>query len=237
LPYTSKTRGVNLIDVSTDIMLGKKLREIGINEIPEINYVGVKVPQFSFMRLSGADPILGVEMMSTGEAACLGDNLADALLKALQSVEFKIPKKGDNVFITIGSKKMKKKMIPLVKEMLDMGFIIFATENTANFLKKSGLKSIKVLYKVDQSERKPNVLDYLLKNKINLVINIPVENGENTYEDEYIIRRLAVEFNVPVVTTYELAFALVKVLKNRKASSIITRSLNEYMDSLPFTHW
>ncbi|MEM2970046.1 MAG: carbamoyl-phosphate synthase (glutamine-hydrolyzing) large subunit, partial [Candidatus Bathyarchaeia archaeon] len=107
LPYVSKTRGVNLIEISTAVMLGKTLRDLNIIDLPPVPHVGVKVPQFSFMRLTGADPILGCEMLSTGEAACLGENFADALLKALQSVEFEIPKEGSSVLITIGGEAMK----------------------------------------------------------------------------------------------------------------------------------
>jgi carbamoyl-phosphate synthase large subunit len=240
MPYVSKTTGINLIDLSTAIILGKKIKEIGITQPPPLKHVGVKVPSFSFMRLSGADPILGVEMLSTGEAACLGENFADAFLKALQSVDFTIPKPGDAVLITVGGKEMKKKIIPLAKKLRDMGFKIYATQHTARKLRKVGLNPIIILHKVKEKKR-PNILDYLLKRKINLVINIPLINFENNYsdilEDEYIIRRLAVEFNIPILTTIELANALIKVLKYNENGKITIRSLNEYIDSLQFKHW
>jgi len=241
LPYVSKTRGVNLIEVSTAIMLGKTLKDIGIPELPPIAHVSVKVPQFSFMRLTGADPILGVEMLSTGEAACIGENFADALLKALQSVEFKIPDAGSSVLITVGGERMKRKVVPLAESLRRIGFNIYATEHTADALREAGLNSITVLHKVKEAEKKPNILDYLLQQKIDLVINIPATNSDggnaDILEDEYTIRRLAVEFNIPVVTTLELASALVKVLKYRVASEAVIRSLNEYMNSLPFKYW
>jgi len=241
LPYVSKTRGVNLIEVSTAIMLGKTLKDIGIPELPPIAHVSVKVPQFSFMRLTGADPILGVEMLSTGEAACIGENFADALLKALQSVEFKIPEAGSSVLITVGGERMKRKVVPLAESLRRIGFNIYATEHTADALREAGLNSITVLHKVKEAEKKPNILDYLLQQKIDLVINIPATNSDggnaDILEDEYTIRRLAVEFNIPVVTTLELASALVKVLKYRVASEAVIRSLNEYMNSLPFKYW
>ncbi|MCX8171752.1 MAG: carbamoyl-phosphate synthase (glutamine-hydrolyzing) large subunit, partial [Candidatus Bathyarchaeota archaeon] len=131
LPYVSKSRGVNLIEVSTAIMFGKTLKEMGLLELPPIPYVSVKVPQFSFMRLSGADPVLGVEMLSTGEAACMGENFADALLKALQAVEFTFPDDDSAVLITVGGEEMKRKIIPLAKSLNDLGFKIYATEHTA----------------------------------------------------------------------------------------------------------
>jgi len=241
LPYVSKTRGVNLIDISTAVMLGKKIRDLGIKNLPPIQHVGVKVPQFSFMRLSGADPVLGVEMLSTGEAACLGENFADAFSKAIEAVEFTMPKPGDSVLITVGGEEMKKKIIPIAKTLEKIGFGIYATEHTAEALCKAGLKRITVLHKVKEPEKKPNILDYLLNRKINLVINIPVKNATEGYEgileDEYVIRRLAVEFNIPVVTTLELASALVRVLKYRMNSKPVIKSLNEYMDSLPYKYW
>ena len=241
LPYVSKTRGVNLIDVSTAIMLGKTLRDLGIIELLPVSHVGVKVPQFSFMRLTGADPILGVEMLSTGEAACLGENFADALLKALQSVEFEMPKEGSSVLITIGGEMMKRKVVPLARNLRDLGFSLYATEHTADVFRRAGLDAVTVLHKVKEGEKKPNILDYLLERKVNLVINIPATNSDvgklDILEDEYTIRRLAVEFNIPILTTLELASALVKVLKYRASGESVTRSLNEYMEKLPFNYW
>jgi carbamoyl-phosphate synthase large subunit len=241
LPYVSKTRGTNLIEVSTAIMLDKTLSELGITKLPLIQHVGVKVPQFSFMRLTGADPILGVEMLSTGEAACIGENFADALLKALQSVEFEMPGDGGSVLVTVGGERMKRRVIPLAKNLRSLGFTIYATEHTADTFRRAGLNSITVLHKVKEADRKPNILDYLLERKVNLVINIPATNSDGgkteILEDEYTIRRLAVEFNIPVVTTVELASALVKVLKYRASGETVIRSLNEYMDSLPFKYW
>ena len=241
LPYVSKTRGVNLIDVSTAIMLGKTLRDLGIIELLPVSHVGVKVPQFSFMRLTGADPILGVEMLSTGEAACLGENFADALLKALQSVEFEMPKEGSSVLITVGGEMMKRKVVPLARNLRDLGFSLYATEHTADVFRRAGLDAVTVLHKVKEAEKKPNILDYLLERKVNLVINIPATNSDvgklDILEDEYTIRRLAVEFNIPILTTLELASALVKVLKYRASGESVTRSLNEYMEKLPFNYW
>jgi len=241
LPYVSKTRGVNLIEVSTAIMLGEKLKDLGIPDLPPIPHVGVKVPQFSFMRLTGADPILGVEMLSTGEAACLGENFADAFLKALLSVEFELPKDESSVLITVGGERLKKEVVPLARTLRELGFKIYATEHTADAFRKAGLNSITVLHKVKESDKKPNILDYLIKRKIDLVINIPSNNSDGEmneiWEDEYVIRRLAVEFNIPVVTTLELASALVKAIKYRAASEAVIRSLNEYMDNLPFKLW
>ncbi len=241
MPYVSKTCGVNLIDLATSVMLGKRLRDFGVIQPPPIRHVGVKTPQFSFMRLSGADTILGVEMLSTGEVACLGKSLPDALSKSLESAEFKIPPVGGSVLVTVGGEESKRKVVPLTLELGKMGFTIYATEHTAETLRKAGLENITVLYKVKEAGRKPNILEYLLEGKIDLVINIPLANASEKYndvmEDEYVIRRLAVEFNVPVVTTLELASTLIEVLKQSTGNKLSIRSLNDYMDGLMWKYW
>jgi len=241
MPYVSKTRGVNLIELATLAILGKKFRDVRVSELPSIRHVGVKVPQFSFMRLSGADPVLGVEMLSTGEVACLGENFADALSKALESADFKIPPTGGSVLITVGGEELKKKVVPLGKALSKMGFKIYATEHTAETLRKAGVNDVSVLHKVREVDKNPNIVDYLQKGKIDLVINIPMPNNAGKYsdilKDEYTIRRLAIEFNIPVVTNLELASALTKVLEKRDRNKFTVRSLNEYMDSLTWKFW
>jgi carbamoyl-phosphate synthase large subunit len=241
MPYVSKTRGVNLIELATLAMLDKKFKDVGVTELPPISHVGVKVPQFSFMRLSGADPVLGVEMLSTGEVACLGENFADALLKALQSADFKIPPTGGSVLITVGSDELKKKIVPLGKAFRKMDFKIYATEHTAETLRNAGIDNISVLHKVREVGKNPNIVNYLQEGKIDLVINIPMPNTAGKYsdilKDEYTIRRLAIEFNIPVVTNLELASALTKVLEQSNSNKLTIRSLNEYMDSLAWKFW
>jgi carbamoyl-phosphate synthase large subunit len=241
IPYVSKTRGVNLIEIATLTILGKKLSEIGITELPSIPHVGLKAPQFSFMRLSGADPVLGVEMLSTGEVACLGENFADAFLKALQSAEFKIPPKEGAVLITVGGEELKRRVVSIAQSLSEMGFRIYATEHTAEALRNAGLENISILHKVREANMNPNILEYLQKGKIDLVINIPTSNSIVKYsdilEDEYAIRRLAVEFNIPVVTNLELASALVKVLKQNDGNNLTVRSLNEYIENLLWKFW
>jgi len=241
MPYVSKTRGVNLIELATLAMLGKKLKEAEVTELPSIPHVGVKVPQFSFMRLSGADSVLGVEMLSTGEVACLGKNFVDALSKALQSAGFKLPPTGGSVLITVGGKELKKKIVPVGKALRKMGFKIYATEHTAETLRDAGVNDISVLHKVREVGKNPNIVDYLQEARIDLVINIPMPNNGGKYseilKDEYTIRRLAIEFNIPVVTNLELASALTKVLEQQDNNKLTVRSLNEYMDSLEQKFW
>lgn len=240
IPYVSKTIGVNLIDLAISAMMGKKFRDLGLNQPPPITHVGVKAPQFSFMRLSGADPTLGIEMSSTGEVACLGENFTDALLKALQSAEFKMPSMGGSVLITVGGEELKRRITPLAQTLREMGFKIYATKHTADALYSAGLKDATVLHKIKEPDKRPNILDYLLDGKIDFVINIPMTTSVKEFvdvvEDEYLIRRLAIEFNVPVVTTLELALALVKALRQLSVGTTI-RSLNEYMENLSWKYW
>jgi carbamoyl-phosphate synthase large subunit len=242
MPFVSKTRGINLIELATLAMLDKKFEELlKTCGLPPTNHFGVKVPQFSFMRLSGADPVLGVEMLSTGEVACLGENFADAFSKALQSAEFRIPPKGGSVLITVGGEEPKRRAVPLAKAFEEMGFRIYATAHTAKVLQAAGIKSVSVLSKVKESDSNPNILDYLQNQKIDLVVNVPTANKQRNYSDVltdgYIIRRQAVEFNVPVITNLELASALVRVLKQRDHNGNSIRSLNEYMNELPWKLW
>jgi len=241
MPFVSKTRGINLIELATSAMLGKKFEELKTCGLPPTNHFGVKVPQFSFMRLSGADPVLGVEMLSTGEVACLGENFADAFSKALQAAEFRIPPKGGSVLITVGGEEPKRRVVPLAQAFEEMGFKIYATEHTADVLQAAGINSVTVLHKVKEASVNPNILDYLQDQKIDLVINVPMGNKQKSYSDVltdgYIIRRQAVEFNVPVITNLELAAALVKVLKQKNHNGTSIRSLNEYMDELPWKLW
>jgi len=241
MPFVSKTRGINLIELATLAMLGKKFEGLKTCGLPPAIHVGVKVPQFSFMRLSGADPVLGVEMLSTGEVACLGKDFADAFSKALESAEFRIPPKGGSVLITVGGEEPKRRAIPIAKAFEEMGFKIYATEHTAEALRAAGINSVSILYKVKEADVNPNILDYLQERKIDLVINVPMANKQESYSDVltdgYIIRRQAVEFNVPVITNLELASALVDVLKKRDSNGVTIRSLNEYMDDLPWKLW
>ncbi|MGF3521671.1 MAG: carbamoyl-phosphate synthase (glutamine-hydrolyzing) large subunit [Candidatus Bathyarchaeia archaeon] len=240
MPFVSKTRGVNLIELATLAMLGKKFNQVlKTCELPTFRHVAVKVPQFSFMRLSGADPVLGVEMLSTGEVACLGENFADAFSKALQSAEFRMPPKNGAVLITVGGDEPKRRAVEIARAFEEMGFTIYATKHTAEVIRSHGVKVIELLKVKEASLNPNNILDYLQEHKIDLVINMPMPNKRTNYTevltDGYIIRRQAVEFNVPVIVNLELASTLVKVLKHHNGTTV--RSLNEYMDELPWTFW
>jgi carbamoyl-phosphate synthase large subunit len=241
MPFVSKCRGINLIDLATLAMLGKKIDSVKLSPMKVAPHVGVKVPQFSFMRLSGADPVLGVEMLSTGEVACIGEDFSDAFSKALQSAEFSIPPKGGSVLISVGGDDERKaRVVPIAKAFQEMCFKIYATGNTAKVLEANGIANT-VLHKVKDPDVTPNILDYLQERKIDLVINVPMANRRSNMSDiitdGYIIRRQAVEFNVPVITNLQLAQALVDVMRQKDQNGNSIRSLNEYMDDLPWKKW
>jgi len=236
MPYVSKSTGTDLIKTAIPVILGKqKLTGAAVENELELPYFSVKVPQFSFVRLSGADPVSGVEMLSTGEVACLGRNFSDAFAKSIQATEISLPKQG-GVLVTVGGRELKNRIVPISIALASLGFDIYSTEHTAIALHERGLGRVIALHKIAEGERKPNIADYLLNGKISLVINIPANgNGvisETILEDEYAIRRLAVEHNVPVVTTIELASAIVEALQYLKSEEPEILSLNEYVRML-----
>jgi carbamoyl-phosphate synthase large subunit len=240
MPFVSKVKAVNLMKLASYALMGEKIPWKGGDEPPPIA-VGVKVPQFSFMQLEGADPVLGVEMQSTGEVACLGETFTDALYKALLAAGFKIPAKGGNILITVGGTELKKKILPIAKHFRSLEFNILATEHTAEFLREEGFNDVKVLYKVREPSRKPNIMDAILNREVDLVINIPSSITLDKYaemlKDEYIIRRKAVELGIPVVTTLEMAYALLKVVTWRIFGKPTVYSLNDYMERALVKVW
>lgn len=237
MPFVSKIRGVNLMTMAAPAILGYRL-----NNIPEEVYsgfAGVKVPRFSFMRLEGADPVLGVEMMSTGEVACIGRNFEEAFIEALLSAEVKIPLSGGRILITVGGVELKRKILPVARMFSELGYEIFATEHTAEALAKEGIKA-GVLYKL-MEDREPNLRNFILGRKLDLVINIPATTTLEKYvemlKDEYDMRRKAVEYNIPIITSLELAKALAAALKRIEKEKLTIISLNEYMDMMAQKTW
>jgi carbamoyl-phosphate synthase large subunit len=208
MPFVSKTIGKNLMDIATSAILGGRIEE-GEGTAREFC---VKSPQFSFMRLEGADPVTGVEMVSTGEVACFGESFEEALLKSLIASGMKIPKSGDSILISVGGEK--DKAVEIVKKIANNGYKIFATKHTAKALKKKGVHC-ESIFKISEGKN-PNVLDFLLEQKLNFVINTPHPNKIDlqAITDGYLIRRKAVEFGIPIITNLELADNLANALRN-----------------------
>jgi carbamoyl-phosphate synthase large subunit len=178
-------------------------------------------------------------MMSTGEVACLGRGFSDAFVKALQATEISLPSKG-GVLMTVGGKELKNRIVPLAVAMASLGFDLYATEHTSLTLQEAGIRKVVTLHKISEHDKTPNISDYLRTDKINLVVNIPM-NGDSLmdqrlFADEYAIRRLAVEFNVPVVTTLELASAIVEALQYLKFQEPEILSLTDYVKTIDGNH-
>ncbi|MER5176471.1 MAG: carbamoyl-phosphate synthase (glutamine-hydrolyzing) large subunit [Candidatus Nitrosocosmicus sp.] len=216
MPFVSKFLGINLIEFSAKSILGIKLPHLENDHWLKKSGFGIKVPQFSFMQLEGADIVLGVEMQSTGEVACFGNTFYDALSKAYIAAGYSLPISG-SALVTVGGTKNKEKLLPLISMISRMNFRILATEHTAEFFEKSGIKNVDLVYKISEPERHPNILDLLTKRKIDFIINIPststIEKYVGMLYDEYLIRRKAVEMGIPVLTTVESAISFVKTLE------------------------
>ena len=215
MPFVSKLVRTNLISLASQAILGKELPEMSHDHWKKTEIHGIKVPQFSFMQLDGADIVLGVEMQSTGEAACFGSSFYDALSKALTSVGYHIPHSG-MALVTIGGTKNKERLLPIIASLRQMGFEICATEHTAEFFAKT-LPGAKTVHKISEPDRKPNISDLLYEHKIDFIINIPgtstLEKYVGMLSDEYLIRRKALEMGIPVLTTPELAESFVKTIE------------------------
>jgi carbamoyl-phosphate synthase/aspartate carbamoyltransferase len=225
-PFVSKVMGVDLIEMATMAMIGKPFAEYPPVTIPK-NYVGVKVPQFSFSRLSGADPVLGVEMASTGEVASFGRDKYEAYLKALISTGFRLPKK--NVLFSIGSYKEKLEMLPSIKKLHQLGFNLFATSGTADFLKENGVpvKYLEVLPgQEDDLKSEYSLTQHLANNLIDLYINLPSNNRfrrpANYMSKGYRTRRMAVDYQTPLVTNVKNAKILIEAIARHYALNVQT---------------
>ena len=199
-PFVSKVLKVNFIDIATKVMLGVD-PEVPHKSAFELDYVGIKAPQFSFSRLQKADPVLGVEMASTGEVGCLGEDFHEAILKAMLSVGYTIPKK--NILLSTGDSRSKMDMLSAAKALQAKGYDIFATRGTAVFLETNGVHAT-VLHWPDQDEQ-PNTLTYIKEKKIDLVVNIPKNLSKDELNNDYTIRRSAIDFNIPLITNARLS--------------------------------
>ncbi|MBY9019988.1 MAG: carbamoyl-phosphate synthase (glutamine-hydrolyzing) large subunit [Candidatus Lokiarchaeota archaeon] len=240
MPYVSKSRGINLMRLAAEVIMGGKIPKRLI-DLPLGDFVSVKAPMFSFMRLDKADPVLGVEMSSTGEVACIGEDFPDALIKSLEAADMNVPIEGGNILISVGGEKLKNEVIPLAKEISKLGFTIFATEDTKNALTRNNIEAVK-LYKVHEYGMEPNIMQCLQNGRIDMVINIPMpttveQKFKTIMEDEYQIRRMAVDYNIPVIINLQLAKAVIDAIKITREKKLEIKSLNEYHQTLKEVYW
>jgi len=222
-PFVSKVFKINFVDIATRIIMGKCLNPIDRSSF-DLDYVGVKAPEFSFTRLKGSDPILGVEMVSTGEVACLGDNFNEAFLKSLLSVDFKLPKK--TILLSTGPVESKADFLESTKILKKMGFNFYATKGTADFMNAHNIDSELLYWPLD--EREPNTLTYIADGKIDLVINIPKNIEKEELDNDYLIRRKAVDFDIPLITNLQLAKRFVEAISRTSITDLKVKSWKEY---------
>jgi len=223
MPFVSKVLKINLIELATKIMLGVQW-EKPHKSVFDLDYVGVKASQFSFSRLAKADPVLGVDMASTGEVGCIGDSFHEALLKAMYSVGYRMPVKA--VLISSGPAKAKADLLEAVRLLEKLGYEIFATRGTQQFLSNAGVAA-KVAYWPDE-QASPNTVELIRQRVVDLVINIPKDLSATELSNDYQIRRSAVDYNIPLITNARLASAFINAFCSVPESEIEIKAWDEY---------
>ncbi len=223
MPFVSKVLKSNFIDTATRVMLDLPYKKPD-KSIFDLDYIGIKAPQFSFSRLKKADPVLGVDMSSTGEVGCIGENFYEAILKAMLSVGYTIPEK--NILLSTGPMRSKVELINSCRMLAEKGYNLFATKGTADFLSMNNIEAM-VLHWPDE-DKKPNTLDYLKNKMIDLVINIPKDLSSDELSNDYSIRRFAVDYNIPLITNARLASAFIIAFCKLSEEDIAIKHWEEY---------
>ena len=222
-PFVSKVLKLNFIELATKIMLGIPV-EKPTKSLFDLDYVGIKASQFSFNRLQKADPVLGVDMSSTGEVGCLGDDAYSALLLSMLSVGHRIPKK--NILLSTGSAKQKAEMLDACRELQKHGYTLYATGGTSRYLEENGIENNLVYW--PSEDGKPQALDMLHNHNIDLVVNIPKNLTETELDNGYKIRRASIDLNVPLITNTRLASAFINAFCAIKEEDLPIKSWSEY---------
>ena len=223
-PFVSKVLKLNLIDLATRVMLGLPVEKPNKN-LFDLDYVGIKASQFSFNRLQKADPVLGVDMASTGEVGCLGDDTNSALLTSMLSVGHRIPKK--TVLLSTGGGKQKAEMLDAAKRLVNNGYELYATSGTSHFLTDNGIANTTVYWPTDEG-MEPKVLDVLREKKIDMVVNIPKDLTPRELTNGYSIRRAAIDLNIPLITNTRLASAFITAFTTMRVEDIEIKAWSEY---------
>lgn len=223
-PFVSKVLKLNFIDLATKVMLGLPVEKPNKN-LFDLDYVGIKASQFSFNRLQKADPVLGVDMSSTGEVGCLGDDTNDALLKSMLAVGQGIPKK--TILLSTGAAKQKAEMLDAAKKLVENGYELYATGGTSKYLDENGVRNTRVYWPSEEG-KEPQALTLLHEKKIDMVVNIPKDLTPRELTDGYKIRRASIDLNVPLVTNSRLASAFINAFCTLKLCDIDIKSWAEY---------
>lgn len=220
-PFVSKVIKINFIDIATKVMMGIPVEKPNKSAF-DLDYVGIKASQFSFSRLQGADPVLGVDMSSTGEVGCIGDDTNEAILKSMLSVGYKVPQKA--VLLSTGTPKQKADLLDAAHLLHNHGFTLYATGGTHKFLNENGIPAVRV-YWPSESDMQPQALSLLHNKQIDLVVNIPKNLSSTELSNGYKIRRAAIDLNVPLITNVRLA------------SAFITAFTSMPLDKIEIKHW
>ena len=223
-PFVSKVLKINLIELATKVMLGLPVEKPKKN-LFDLDYVGIKASQFSFNRLQKADPVLGVDMASTGEVGCLGDDTNTALLKSMLSVGYSIPKK--NILLSTGGAKQKAALLDAARQLVDNGYYIFATVGSSKYLTENGIENTMVYWPSD-ADKQPQALDMLHNHEIDMVVNIPKDLTVSELSNGYKIRRAAIDLNVPLITNSRLGSAFINAFCRVKLDDIDIKAWGEY---------
>ncbi|MBQ7422625.1 MAG: carbamoyl-phosphate synthase (glutamine-hydrolyzing) large subunit [Prevotella sp.] len=223
-PFVCKVLKLNLIDLATKVMLGIPVEKPHKN-LFDLDYVGIKASQFSFNRLQKADPVLGVDMSSTGEVGCLGDDTSTALLKSMLSVGHRIPEK--NILLSTGGAKQKAEMLDAAKMLVEHGYKLFATGGTSKYLSDNGIENTKVYWPSEEGQQ-PQALDMLHHKEIDMVVNIPKDLTPRELTNGYKIRRAAIDLNIPLITNSRLASAFIQAFCNVPLDKIGIKAWGEY---------
>lgn len=225
-PFVSKVLKINLIEIATRIMLGLPVEKPAKN-LFDLDYVGIKASQFSFNRLQKADPVLGVDMASTGEVGCLGEDSRTALLKSMLSVGQRIPAK--NILLSTGAAKQKAEMLEAAKLLVKHGYHLYATGGTSRYLTENGIDNTLVYW--PSEEGTPQALDMLHEKKIDMVVNVPKDLTVSELDNGYKIRRAAIDLNIPLITNARLASAFIYAFCTVKPEELEIKSWQEYGSS------
>lgn len=222
-PFVSKVLKINFIELATRVMLGLPVEKPNKNEF-DLDYVGIKASQFSFNRLQKADPVLGVDMASTGEVGCLGDDVSEAVLTSMLAVGQRVPEK--NILLSTGTPKQKVAMLDAAKMLATKGYNLFATGGTHRFLAENGIPSTKVYWPSEKGE--PQALKMLHEKQIDMVVNIPRDLSAGELDNGYKIRRAAIDLNIPLITNARLASAFIQAFCTLSVDDICIKSWQEY---------
>lgn len=222
-PFVSKVLKINFINIATRVMLGLPVEKLNGSEF-DLDYVGIKASQFSFNRLQNADPVLGVDMASTGEVGCLGDDTSEAILKSMLSVGYRIPEKA--VLLSTGTSKQKVAMLDASRLLQEKGYKLYATGGTHRFLEENNIESTRVYWPSEESQ--PQALTLLREHQIDMVVNIPRDLTAGELNNGYKIRRAAIDLNIPLLTNARLADAFITAFCTLKPEDILIKSWDEY---------